>query len=62
MNLKTWRMNRDCVTTFEGFTRPWSHLEPLVDNLVVDEVFSGGGYLASGIRPRHVQATQHRAA
>jgi ubiquinone/menaquinone biosynthesis C-methylase UbiE len=62
MNLKTWRMNRDCVTTFEGFTRPWSHLEPLVDNLVVDEVFAGGGYLASGIRPRDANATRRRAA
>jgi hypothetical protein len=44
-------MNRGCVTTFEGFGRPWSHLERLVDNLVVDEVFSGGGYIACGIRP-----------
>ena len=44
-------MNRDCVTTFEGFRRPWSHLEELVDNFVVDEVFHGGGYVAYGIRP-----------
>jgi len=43
-------MNRGCVTTHEGFRRPWSHLERLVDNLVVDEVFYGGGYIASGIR------------
>jgi demethylmenaquinone methyltransferase/2-methoxy-6-polyprenyl-1,4-benzoquinol methylase len=51
MNLKTWRMNRACVTTFEGFQRPWSHLEDLVDDVVVDDVFNGGGYLASGVRP-----------
>jgi hypothetical protein len=51
MNFGTWWMNRACVTTFEGFDRPWSHLEPLVDNLDVDEVFGGGGYIASGIRP-----------
>lgn len=51
MNVKTWRMNRGCVTTFEGFHRPWSHLENLVDDVVVDEVFHGGGYLASGVRP-----------
>jgi ubiquinone/menaquinone biosynthesis C-methylase UbiE len=49
MNLRTWRMNRHCVTTFEGFRRPWSHLELLVDDLVVDEVFSGGGYIACGV-------------
>lgn len=52
MNLRTWRMNRHCVTTFEGFREPWSYLDLLVDNLVVDEVFLGGGYIASGIRPR----------
>jgi hypothetical protein len=51
MNFKTWKMNRDCITTFEGFARPWSHLERLVDNFVVDEVFGGGGYIAFGIRP-----------
>jgi SAM-dependent methyltransferase len=51
MNYKTWKMNRGCVTTFEGFGRPWSHLQLLVDNLVVDEVFHGGGYIACGIRP-----------
>lgn len=51
MNFRTWRMNRECVTTFEGFRRPWSHLELLVDNFVVDEVFHGGGYVAYGIRP-----------
>jgi SAM-dependent methyltransferase len=51
MNFRTWKWNRGCVTTFEGFSRPWSQLERLVDNLVVDEVFYGGGYIASGIRP-----------
>jgi SAM-dependent methyltransferase len=51
MNVKTWKMNRDCVTTFEGFGRPWSHLPLLVDNLVVDELFGGGGYIAFGVRP-----------
>jgi hypothetical protein len=50
-NLSEWRMNRECVTTFEGFTRPWSHLEQLVDDLVVDEVFHGGGYVASAATP-----------
>jgi SAM-dependent methyltransferase len=45
-NFATWRMNRECVTTFEGFGRPWSHLERLVDDVVVDELFGGGGYIA----------------
>jgi SAM-dependent methyltransferase len=50
MNFRTWRMNHDYVTTFEGFGRPWSHLELLVDNFVVDELFHGGGYLAAGVK------------
>jgi SAM-dependent methyltransferase len=57
MNFRTWRMNRDYVTTFEGFGQPWSHLELLVDNLVVDELLHGGGYVASGIRPPNSTAT-----
>ena len=48
LNLSTWAMNRDCVTTFEGFERPWSHLAQLVDDLEVHEVFLGGGYIARG--------------
>jgi SAM-dependent methyltransferase len=54
VNFKTWRMNRDCVTTFEGFSRPWSHLHQFVDNLVVDRIFHDGGYIASGTPRTHV--------
>ena len=48
LNLSTWATNRDYVTTFEGFERPWSHLAGLVDDLEVQEVFLGGGYIACG--------------
>ena len=47
LNLSTWRLNRDCVSTFEGFRRPWSRLEELVPDLDVDEIYCGGGYIAS---------------
>ena len=47
LNLSTWRFNRDCVTTFEGFSRPWSRLAELVGDLDVTEVYEGGGYIAS---------------
>jgi SAM-dependent methyltransferase len=50
-NLRTWSMNRNYVTTFEGFHQPWSHLQALVGNLIVDEVFPGSGYIAVGTRP-----------
>jgi SAM-dependent methyltransferase len=48
LNLSTWRLNRECVTTFEGFRRPWSRLADLVPELRVDEVYMGAGYIASG--------------
>jgi SAM-dependent methyltransferase len=47
LNLSTWRLNRDCVSTFEGFGRPWSRLEELVPDLRVEEMYFGGGYIAS---------------
>ena len=48
------RVETDYVTTFEGFHRPWSYLETLVDDLVVDDVLPGSGYIASGSRaPKH---------
>jgi SAM-dependent methyltransferase len=54
LNLSTWVMNRDFVTTFDGFDRPWSHLAHLVGDLEVEEVYFGGGYIARG---RRAQAT-----
>jgi hypothetical protein len=43
-------MNRDYVTTFEGFDRPWSHLVLSVPDLHVEDVYFGGGYVAWGTR------------
>lgn len=48
LNLSTWTVNRHYVTTFEGFDRPWTHLAGLVADLEVEEVYAGGGYIASG--------------
>jgi SAM-dependent methyltransferase len=53
LNLSTWRLNRDCVSTFEGFRRPWSRLEELVPDLHVDEIYYGGGYIASATISPH---------
>jgi demethylmenaquinone methyltransferase/2-methoxy-6-polyprenyl-1,4-benzoquinol methylase len=47
LNLSTWRLNRDCVSTFEGFRRPWNRLDALVGDLRIDEIYFGGGYIAS---------------
>jgi ubiquinone/menaquinone biosynthesis C-methylase UbiE len=51
LNVSTWRFNRDCVSTFEGFQRPWTRLADLVAELHVQEVYSGGGYIAAATRP-----------
>jgi ubiquinone/menaquinone biosynthesis C-methylase UbiE len=48
LNVWTWHVNRPYVTTFEGFHRPWSVLEVLVDDLAVEEVLLGAGYIAAG--------------
>jgi SAM-dependent methyltransferase len=50
-NLSTWRLNRECVSTFEGFQRPWTRLAELVPDLDVEEMYFGGGYIASATRP-----------
>ena len=52
LNLVTWSMNRDYITTFEGFDRPWSHLASLVPELQHEDVCLGGGYIVRGMRPQ----------
>jgi SAM-dependent methyltransferase len=56
LNLSTLSLNRDCVTTFEGFDRPWDRLAPLVADLEVEEVWFGGGYIARATRRPTVAA------
>lgn len=46
LNVSTWAMNREYVTTLDGFQRPWSRLAELVPGLQVEEVYFGGGYIA----------------
>jgi SAM-dependent methyltransferase len=50
LNLATWSLNRECVSTFEGFQRPWSRLADLLPDLHVEELNLGGGYIASATR------------
>jgi SAM-dependent methyltransferase len=54
LNLSTWRLNRECVTTFEGFQQPWSRLADLVLDVHVEEKYFGGGYIASAKRSSDV--------
>jgi hypothetical protein len=36
------------VRSFEGFDRPWSHLERLMDDMRIVDIAFGAGYLAVG--------------
>jgi phosphatidylethanolamine/phosphatidyl-N-methylethanolamine N-methyltransferase len=49
VNLAVWLIARGCVTTLDGFDRPWHLLERFVD-LKVHPVALGGAYLASGTK------------
>jgi demethylmenaquinone methyltransferase/2-methoxy-6-polyprenyl-1,4-benzoquinol methylase len=48
MNLLVWYVTSDYVTTFEGFSEPWSHLQALVPNLEVERHDLAGEYFAWG--------------
>jgi SAM-dependent methyltransferase len=50
LNISTWRLNRECVSTFEGFIEPWTRLETLLGDLSVEERYLGGGYIARGVK------------
>lgn len=48
MNLLVWYVTSDYVTTFEGFSEPWSHLRELVPGLEVERHGLSGEYFAWG--------------
>jgi len=48
VNPMVWAAHRPYVSSFKGFDRPWRHLARYVDDLRVEEVALGTGYLAVG--------------
>ncbi len=52
---------RRYVTTFEGFERPWRHLEDFTRDLRVEEVALGGAYIAWGTAPEPSRAAERDA-
>jgi hypothetical protein len=50
MNLLVWYVTSDYVTTFEGFSAPWSHLEELLPSLVIERHDLAGQYFAWGTK------------
>jgi acyl dehydratase/ubiquinone/menaquinone biosynthesis C-methylase UbiE len=51
LNLMVWQVANQFVTTFEGFSRPWTELERIVPGLSVEEACFGCVYVAWGRLP-----------
>jgi demethylmenaquinone methyltransferase/2-methoxy-6-polyprenyl-1,4-benzoquinol methylase len=56
VNMQVRTLHAPYVRSFDGFDRPWNHLEQLVEGIDVDEVAFGGGYIATGRVPPRVSA------
>ena len=56
VNIGVWYIARKYVTTFEGFARPWSHLERFVPDFKVETLMLGAVYVASGTKSGHLEA------
>ena len=51
VNLQARMLHAPFVRSFEGFGRPWSHLEPLLEDVHIREVALGSGYIVTGQAP-----------
>jgi SAM-dependent methyltransferase len=52
VNLQARMLHAPFVRSFEGFGRPWSHLEPLLEDVHVRELALGSGYIVTGQAPQ----------
>jgi ubiquinone/menaquinone biosynthesis C-methylase UbiE len=50
VNIAVWYGARQYTTTFEGFSRPWSHLDPYVSGLQLESRLLGTMYVAWGTK------------
>jgi len=51
VNLQARMLHAPYVSSFEGFDRPWNHLEQLVEDVDVREIALGSGYIMTGKTP-----------
>jgi SAM-dependent methyltransferase len=51
VNLHAILLHAPYVRSFEGFGRPWRHLEPLLEDVHVHELAFGSGYVMTGHVP-----------
>ena len=52
VNLQARVMHAPYVRSFEGFGRPWRHLEQLIEDVNVREMTFGTGYIVTGQAPK----------
>src|ERR1700677_4848847 len=48
VNVQARMLHAPYVRSFEGFDRPWHHLEPLIEDVQLREVAFGTGYVLTG--------------
>jgi SAM-dependent methyltransferase len=48
VNMQARILHAPYVRSFEGFDRPWQHLEPLIEDVQLREVAFGSGYVLTG--------------
>ena len=51
VNLPVTMLHAPYVRSFEGFERPWHHLEQLLEDVQVQELTLGSGYILTGQAP-----------
>ncbi len=52
VNLQAKMLHAPFVRSFEGFGRPWSHLEEMIEDVHVRELALGSGYIVTGQAPQ----------
>jgi demethylmenaquinone methyltransferase/2-methoxy-6-polyprenyl-1,4-benzoquinol methylase len=48
VNMQARMLHAPFVRSFEGFDRPWHHLEPLIEDVELRELAFGSGYVLTG--------------
>jgi len=48
VNMQARMLHAPYVRSFDGFDRPWRHLEPLIEDVQVRELAFGSGYVLTG--------------
>ena len=60
VNMQARMLHAPYVGSFEGFDRPWHHLERLVEDVDVREIAFGSGYIMTGKAPARAGPSQAR--